>query len=94
MNEKLLIRTTALLLLNEIYLKCDGDLVTCINPINIINDDIDETMIKKAESYLHEKGLIEGGNIMNNKWYISITSKGIDWVEEYYNIDPKDYINK
>ena len=51
-------------------------------------------MIQKSATYLKEKDYIHYDIVPHDKWTVTITAKGIDWVEECYNIDPTEPIKE
>ena len=58
MNKKYPIRTTALMLLENIYLNSNYNLQTTINANSLANEKMNIQMIQKAATYLKEKGYI------------------------------------
>lgn len=55
MEKQFLIRTAAIKLLEEIYLKSDGSLKATINAYEIVDNNIDKTIVQKAGQYLMKK---------------------------------------
>lgn len=90
MNKKFFIKTVALILLEKIYVDSNANLTVTINPFEILDENINEKIIKQAISYLLEKHYIEAGNVIQKDWTVSITGEGIDWVEECNNINSLD----
>lgn len=91
MNNKFLIRTVAMKLLEKVYLSSDASLHATINAFDIVDNNIDKTIIQKASQYLLKKNLIETSKIAFDEWPVTITYKGIDWLEDCHNINPCDY---
>lgn len=94
MNRKYPIRTTSLMLLENIYLNSNYNLLATINAKTLVNKEIDMQMIQKSATYLKEKDYIHYDIVPHDKWTVTITAKGIDWVEECYNIDPTEPIKE
>lgn len=90
MDKKFLIRTTALKLLEKIYLESRNDLTAVLNPLEIMDEDINEKIIKQAILYLLDKQYIMAGDIIREDWTASITGKGVDWVEDCHSVNPLD----
>ena len=89
MHKKLLIRTAAFRLLEELYLCSDHNLKANINPSDITDDKIDIKMLQKAAVYLKEKSFITSGEApCEYNWTATITANGIDWLEYFYQINP------
>lgn len=91
MNNKFLIRTVALKLLEKVYLSTDSSLHATINAFDIVDNNIDETLIQKASQYLIRKNLVSTDKIAYEAWPVTITYSGIDWLEDCHNINPCDY---
>ena len=51
-------------------------------------------IIQKAATYLKEKDYIYYDIAPYDKWTVTITAKGIDWVEECHNISPTESIKE
>lgn len=94
MNKKYPIRTTALMLLENIYLNSNYNLQATINANSIANEKMNIQMIQKAETYLKEKGYIHYDIAPHDKWTVTITAAGVDWVEECHKIDPTESIKE
>ena len=58
MNKKYPIKTTALMLLENIYLNSNYNLQATINAKSLVNKEIDMQIIQKAATYLKEKDYI------------------------------------
>lgn len=86
MEQKFLLKTTALRLLEEIYLKSDSSLRTIINTYALFNNDYEKILITKASQYLIKKKYVETDMVACENWRVSITADGIDWVEECHKI--------
>ena len=82
MEQKFLIKTTALKLMEELYLKSNSSLRAIINAYSIFDDNYDKNLIIKASKYLIDKKYVDSGSLATEKWTTSITANGIDWVEE------------
>lgn len=92
MHKNLLIRTAAFRLLEELYLCSDHNLKSNINPSDITDDKIDIKMLQKAAIYLKEKSFITYSETpCEYDWAATITANGIDWLEDFYQIDPIKY---
>lgn len=89
MDTKLLIRSTAIKLLEKIYLESDCYLKATIDAFEFINDEVDKTLIQKAGLYLSNKGFIETSLMACDKWVVMITVSGIDWLEDNRTNNPK-----
>ena len=94
MNRKYPIRTTSLMLLENIYLNSNYNLQATINAKSLVNKEIDMQIIQKAATYLKEKDYIYYDIAPYDKWTVTITAKGIDWVEECHNISPTESIKE
>lgn len=94
MNKKYPIRTTALILLENIYINSNYNLQATINANSLVNKEIDIQTIQKAATYLKEKDYIRYDIAPHDKWTVTITAKGIDWVEECHNITPMKSIKE
>lgn len=57
MRKKYPIRSTALILLENIYLNSNHNLQATINVNSLVNEEADIQMIQKAAAYLKEKRL-------------------------------------
>lgn len=82
MEQKFLIKTTALRLLEEIYLESDSSLRATINAYTLFDSDYNETLVLKASQYLIKKKYVETDMVACEDWRVSITADGIDCVEE------------
>ena len=51
-------------------------------------------IIQKAATYLKEKDYIYYDIAPYDKWTVTITAKGIDWVEECHHISPTESIKE
>ena len=80
-----IIRTTALLILSEIYLQCDHSFKVSSLDCAKICTNTDKTDIQKAIKYLSEKRYIEPDGGIHIILSCNITSSGIDWVEDSQN---------
>lgn len=94
MNKKYQIRTTALMLLENIYLNSNYNLQATINANSLVNNEINIQVIQKAATYLKEKGYIYYDIAPHDKWTVTITATGVDWVEECHKIDPTESIKE
>lgn len=92
MKNKYPIRTTALMLLENIYLNSNYNLQATINANSLTNEKISIQMIQKAATYLKEKSYIHYDIAPYDKWTVTITATGIDWVEECHKINPTEPI--
>ena len=90
MNQKFPIKTVALKLLEKIYLESDYQFKATINAYELVSDKLDKTTIQKAGKYLNDKKLIETTEYASEKWNVTLTYSGIDWLEECYKINPCD----
>ena len=84
MEKNFLIRTVAAKLLEKIYLESDSSLKANISTTDIINDEIDKLLIRKAGQYLVKKQLVSAGTTINDTWEVTITYQGIDWLEDWH----------
>ena len=94
MNNKFLIKTVALMVLKEIYLKSDYNFRASLNVNTFVNEKVNIEMIQKAATYLKEKNYIQYDIAPYEKWTVTMTAAGVDWVEECYNINPTDHIKE
>lgn len=94
MNKKYQIRTTALMLLENIYLNSNYNLQATINANSLVNNEINIQMIQKAATYLKEKGYIHYDIAPYDKWSVTITATGVDWVEECHKIYPTELVKE
>ena len=81
MNQKYPIRTVALKLLEKVYLESDCHFNATINAYELASEQLDKTTIQKAGKYLKDKKLIETTEYASEKWNVTITYSGIDWLE-------------
>lgn len=79
------------MLLEKIYLNSNHNLTAIIDVTSLITKDITLDMIQKAWKYLTEKQFIERSDAPYQKWTVTVTAAGVDWIEDCYNIDPTDY---
>lgn len=92
MNKNFLIRTAAFRLLEELYLSSDHNLKSNIHPSDITDDKINLVILQKAAIYLKEKSFITYNNApCDYDWSATITANGIDWLEDFYQINPLKY---
>ncbi len=91
MNKKFYIRTIAFQLLEKIYLQCNHNFTASIDISELINKEITIDMIQKAWKYLMGKQLIEKCDAPYQKWTVTMTAAGVDWIEDCYNVNPTDY---
>lgn len=91
MNKKFPIRTVALFLLEKIYINSDHDFKAIIDVSEITNADINIDMVQKAAKYLKEKNYIQYDVAPYDKWTVTMTATGVDWLEDCHNINPVDY---
>lgn len=82
MEQKFLIKTTALKLMEELYLKCDSNFSAKIDAFSPFDDNYDKELIVKASKYLVDKHYLTSSGLASENWTTSITTSGIDWVEE------------
>lgn len=82
MEQKFLIRTVALKLMEELYLKCDSNFSAKTNAFSLFDNNYDKELIIKASRYLIDKHYIMSSGLASENWTTSITANGIDWVEE------------
>lgn len=94
MNKKFLIKTTALLLLEEIYLKANCNFQANIDATKYVNENRDMDMIQKAAYYLKEKNYIHYDIAPFKQWSVTMTATGVDWIEECYKVNPTDNIKE
>lgn len=91
MNKKYPIRTTAFMLLEKIYLNPNHDLTAILDISTIVTKDVTKDMLQKAWKYLMGKQFIERCDAPYQKWTVTMTVAGVDWIEENYNINPTDF---
>lgn len=89
MQDKFLIRTVALKLLEELYIKSDYDFTATINAFELFtyNENIDKKLVQKAGKYLKDKKFIQTEQYASDEWEATILCDGIDWLENSYNIN-------
>lgn len=92
MQNQFFIRIAALKLLEKIYLQSDGDLKATINVSEMTDENINKLTFQKASQYLIKKHLVDTNAIVTDEWTATITYLGIDWLEDYHNINPTDYV--
>lgn len=85
MEQKFLIKTTALKLLEELYFKSDSSLRATVNAFSLFDDPCDKDLVIKASQYLIKKKYVDANALASTCWTASITVSGIDWVEEIHN---------
>ena len=89
MHKSLLIRTAAFRILEDLYLCSDHNLKSNIHPSDLTDNKIDIVMIQKAAIYLKEISFITYSNVpCDYDWSATITANGIDWLEDFYQINP------
>ncbi len=91
MNNQFFIKTVALVILENIYLKSDNNFIATINVNDFIGERIDMAMMQKAAKYLKEKNYIQYDVAPYDKWTVTMTATGVDWLEDCHNINPVDY---
>lgn len=86
--EQLRLRAIAAKLMIELCSKCDSNFhFKSIDAFSIFDDNsVEKQDIIKASKYLCEMKYITGNMLACDSWEGSITSLGIDWVEDYLNI--------
>lgn len=88
MNQKFLIKTIALKILEKIYLESDCYFKATINAYELETDKVSKTTIQKSGKYLKDKAFIETNEYASDNWNATITCAGIDWLEECHDINP------
>lgn len=86
-ENKFLIRTVALKLLEKVYLETNSRLKATINAFELANDNIDNDTIQKAGEYLKNKHYIKTDQYASDNWTVLLLADGIDWLEDSYNIN-------
>lgn len=83
------IRAVAARLMAELCLQCDTNFhFKNVDAFAIFNGtSVEKQEIIKASKYLCEKKYITGNALASDSWENSITATGIDWVEDYLNIN-------
>mgnify|MGYP003305740970 CR=1 FL=1 len=86
---KLQIRAIAAQIMVELCNKCDSNFqFKGINAFEIFKQDkVNNQDIVKASKYLCEKKYISSRSLASENWEGSIAALGIDWVEDYLNIN-------
>ena len=96
MNRKYPIRTTSLMLLENIYLNSNYNLQATINAKTLVNKEIDMQMIQKSATYLKEKDYQQAETAFEEA--IKLDSKCIEayqgLVEVYRGTEDNEHLEK
>ena len=86
---KLHIRAIAAKIMEELCYVCNSNFAFInFNAFSLFNEaKISRTDIIKASKYLTQHQYIIGDELASENWKGSITASGIDWVEDYLNIN-------
>lgn len=86
---KLSIRAIAAKIMEELCYICDSNFAfSNFNVFSLFNESkISRTDIIKASRYLIKHQYITSGELASENWKGCLTVSGIDWVEDYLNIN-------